>query len=144
MRSIYQQYVHAFRKAAQQHQAESAFEVVPQEAKELAARLILEEALETIRALGYTAIVQNNHEVSFENYITAVSVTDVVDGCCDLIYVALGCLDTFGVHDHAAMIEVCENNHSKVKFGHIDEHGKLRKPSGHLPPDLYDAIYNPM
>jgi predicted HAD superfamily Cof-like phosphohydrolase len=120
----------------------------------LLAKLIIEEALETARALGYgfrpiasaanithgppihkidqvfmTPLMRKPHELDL---------LSVVDGCCDTIYVATGALAACGVPDLPHLAEVCRANHAKFPGGEaiIDqESGKYLKPIQWTPPD---------
>lgn len=124
------------------------------EVRTLRARLILEEALETIRALGvsvyfsegtenaYAHITHPKQEWDFEpnddlNFI------EVVDGCCDIKVVTTGTLSALGVADEAVQDCVDLNNLMKFAPGHhFDAGGKLIKPPGHRKPCLMDIIFN--
>lgn len=112
----------------------------------LRARLILEEALETISALGCRIVgidgrrqVMNWLEVDLTK---EPSLLEVIDGCCDLIYVATGCLVAFGVPDLPHLAEVCAANDRKFPGGVAitdPETGKFLKPAGWTGPDHWVA-----
>ena len=109
----------------------------------LRARLILEEALETIGALGVEIQtrsrdqIKNMADVSLSQGTQGSSIEDVIDGCCDTIYVATGTLCAFGVPDLPHLTEICKCNDAKFPFGIAltDEHGKYLKPKGWKGPD---------
>lgn len=130
MRSHLQARVDNFMIAAEQGVPESL--TVPDEkTRKLRAKLILEEALETIEALGFYCetgeITRANSNYDSEG---------VVDGCCDLMVVTLGTLSSFGVSDLNHFNEVCDSNDAKFAEGVIkDENGKVQKPKGWSPPD---------
>lgn len=112
----------------------------------LRARLILEEAQETINALGF-AIVANDHGVcgvatlpEFASFADAdtlpVNLVDIIDGCCDLTYVAIGTLASVGAPDVPHLRLVCEANDAKFPNGNaiLRQDGKYLKPDGWTPP----------
>lgn len=113
------------------------------------ARLLLEETLETIDALGvsittapveslpdYGISIDDLDKVKMEltgDYGCKIGrMNDVIDGCCDMIYVALGTLAAMGVPDEPHLAEVCRANGDKFPDGvaTVDAHGKFQKPPG--------------
>lgn len=113
------------------------------------ASLILEEALETVSALGFKV----NHHLDqegkshlilvpdLEKIGSGLSLVEIVDGCCDLAVVTTGTLSACGVADLSVQNEVNHNNLSKFGPGHsIREDGKLIKPPDHKPPDLLSVL----
>lgn len=122
--------------------------VPPPGVRVLRARLILEEALETIRALGVhvwlpddeSAVDLADPDIFQDLRFQANSSPDlpgIVDGCADVSVVTIGTLSACGVSDDAVLREVDENNQKKFgPGGYRDEHGKWRKPPGHKPPDI--------
>lgn len=111
--------------------------------RQLRARLILEEALETIKALGvkvFTASSLGNVDkahVRFESSHEAPDLVEIADGCADISVVTIGTLIACGIQDVSLLEAVDQNNLEKFKPGHsINEHGKLIKPPKHLPPDI--------
>ena len=112
--------------------------------RELRARLILEEALETIEALGFRVKVADSvdeHEVSMATIVLKPTgyenLIELVDGCADLSVVTVGTLIAAGVKDVPVLECVDENNLQKFSEGHrINEFGKLIKPPNHRPPDI--------
>lgn len=113
----------------------------------LRAKLIFEEAMETIEALGVKVGVIglfNEFEYTFidtgeENY----SPKEILDGVCDLAVVANGTLLCCGLHNvfEEALKRVDQNNWSKVKDGVIkNADGKYQKPPGYKPVVLDDLI----
>lgn len=111
----------------------------------LCARLILEEAHETIKALGFLV----RYEQCGGMYDTKFKVLDVqafepdmeqiIDGNCDTIYVSTYCLTLMGIPDVPHMQEVCRANDAKFPNGQMIPHptvpGKYGKPVGWKPPD---------
>ncbi len=123
--------------------------------RRLRARLILEETLETIAALGFSVDVPFGSEdldggLSRSGTVVDVGADEVdlverfgpdlvgiVDGCEDIRVVTTGTLIACGVEDQATSVCVDENNLAKFgPGGHRDEHGKWIKPPGHRPPDI--------
>jgi predicted HAD superfamily Cof-like phosphohydrolase len=118
----------------------------------LRAKLIMEEALETVVALGVTvrlntpmmggtlSVNVHNAEAVFEidgNF----DLIESVDGCCDLNVVVAGTLSALGVPDMPVQQEVERSNRSKLlPDGTLPPHptvpGKFGKGPGYTPPDL--------
>ncbi len=84
---------------------------------ELRARLIEEEALETVTAIRLGDLVE------------------AVDGLCDLLCVAYGAALEFGVDLRPFWDEVHRTNMAK-QGGPVREDGKRLKPEGWTPPDI--------
>jgi predicted HAD superfamily Cof-like phosphohydrolase len=119
------------------------------EVRELRARLIIEEALETIAALGcelhangepVTAKgLKSGHAVISSS--NAPDLVEIVDGCCDIMVVTTGTLSACGIRDVVPLKMVDENNLAKFGPGHsIRADGKLIKPPNHKAPDLGTEI----
>lgn len=115
-----------------------------EEVRRLRARLILEEALETITALGFAVSVDNDPlivdiadaELRFHD-CKPFNMVEAVDGCCDLSVVTTGTLSALGVADEPFLYLVDTNNLGKFGPGSsIREDGKLIKPPGHKPPNI--------
>ena len=114
--------------------------------RELRAKLILEEALETVYAMGVRIEARGGlrHELEISDLVFSadppggiVDLVEVVDGCCDIAVVTTGTLVAFGVPDTAVQKLVDDSNLEKFGPGHtIREDGKLVKPPGHQPPDI--------
>lgn len=83
--------------------------------------LITEEVGELVRAIAKQDLVES------------------VDAVVDLIYVAVGTLDRWGVDFDAVWEEVHRSNMAKVG-GKKDAAGKLQKPEGWEPPDVAGAM----
>lgn len=112
-----------------------------EQVRRLRAALILEEALETVRALGFDANIFPNadsrHEIHLHSHDEGCNIVEVVDGCCDISVVTTGTLIAFGVGNKFVQALVDNNNLAKFGPGHsIREDGKLIKPPGHKPPDI--------
>ena len=119
--------------------------VIPDEKiRILRAKLILEEALETVAAMGVTVHV-GGQEVAEEELVYAapndVDLKEVVDGCADISVVTIGTLIAFGVDDEPVLEEVDASNLRKFGAGsYRREDGKWMKPPGWTPPDIMGAI----
>lgn len=117
------------------------YTVPPEETRILRARLILEEALETIEGLGIRLVLQSDgsnqyvidsiSELEFEAW-KEPDLDKIIDGCCDLNYVSIGTLCACGVSDRAHMNAVDTANNAKFPGGKAvaNEHGKFQKPPG--------------
>ena len=112
-----------------------------QDVRKLGAKLILEEALETIESLGFRV---NQTSAGMELISLDESKFDiegVVDGCCDTIYVCQWAMLSVGVRDGLPLMEVCDANDRKFGPGaHKNEDGKVQKPAGWIGPDIRSAI----
>lgn len=102
---------------------------IPNEATRLLrARLILEEAIETINALGFNvesrytgvgadgAVPVNVKSMRFSPHSKGCDMVEVADGCADISVVTIGTLSAFGIWDLPLLDEVDNNNLSKFEF----------------------------
>mgnify|MGYP000750643155 CR=1 FL=1 len=115
-----------------------ALPIMPDQAiRVLRARLILEEATETIEALG-CEVVMNDGELSVRNdFLKQPSILETIDGCCDLSVVTIGTLSALGCPDAPFLAEVDAANLRKFEGdAHRDSHGKWIKPSDFVGPDI--------
>lgn len=109
----------------------------------LRAKLIFEEAKETISALGFDLI---QTESSLDGDLDFVpngqeNLVEIIDGCCDIKVVTTGTLVACGVPDKPFQEEVDQNNLDKFGPGHsFREDGKLIKPPDHKPPRIADLL----
>lgn len=134
-RSEFQRRVDAFMEKAGQETPDAP--VIPdEETRLLRAKLILEEALETVAALGFSASVvpaSPSHLCTLQP-TGDPDLTEIADGCCDMMVVTLGTLSACGMSDEALMSEVLDSNDSKFIDGHRRSDGKWMKgPSFRLP-----------
>ena len=112
----------------------------------LRAKLILEEALETVRALGVSVTDRDSSAVftddDLEFHVSGdVDLEGVVDGCADISVVTIGTLIAFGVDDEPILEEVDGANLRKFAPGsHAREDGKWMKPPDWRPPDILGVI----
>lgn len=122
-----------------------------EEVRLLRAKLILEEALETIEALGMSVCVTykdgltfgptiEKHNICFIPNKTA-NLEEIIDGCCDISVVTIGTLSACGVPDQPFLEEVDENNLAKFgPGGYRREDGKWVKPPDHTPPKIKEVL----
>lgn len=124
--------------------------------KLLRAKLILEEALETIQALGFELYVHTDADrfirsgnlhlsfddlniVRFPSY--AVRLEEVAKELADLSVVTIGTFSSFGLADTPFLEAVDENNLGKFgPGGHVNEYGKWVKPPNYPKPDIQKVI----
>lgn len=100
------------------------------------ANLILEEAIETVRGMGFYVDGDFN-DYWLRDHPEGSSLTEAVDGCADLRVVATCALSAMGVDDESIQKLVDDNNLQKFgPGGHRREDGKWVKPPGHKPPDI--------
>jgi len=110
----------------------------------LRARLILEEALETVQALGISVQVKNE-DVTIDTCKLSpnkpVDVEGVADGCADISVVTIGTMIAFGIDDEKLLQEVDEANLRKFGLGgYAREDGKWMKPPDWTPPDIAGVL----
>ena len=125
-------------------QALPALPVLPVlEIRKLRAKLILEEALETIDALGFDVTTSKNEggetpdSFGLSEHENGPSLIEIADGCADVSVVTMGTLLACGIGDEDLLKLVDENNLAKFgPGGHRREDGKWVKPPGHQPPDI--------
>lgn len=108
----------------------------------LRAKLIMEEAVETVSALGFE-VSASIHETRDENEVMIgrfykdydePHLLDFIDGLCDLVYVTLGAAVAAGVDLDGHFEEVHRANMTKLT-GPKRKDGKIMKPEGWKPPD---------
>ena len=118
---------------------------IPDEAtRVLRAKLIVEEALETVRALGVRASARDASlemdSLDFEA-VGTVDMEGVADGCADISVVTIGTLVAFGIDDERLLEEVDRANLRKFGPGaHVREDGKWMKPPDWSPPDIAGVL----
>lgn len=109
------------------------YPVIPnRETRRLRANLILEEAAETVRALGFQCVTKIFSKEVEPNLV------EIVDGCADISVVTIGTLSACGVSDQPILEAVDANNLAKFGPGSCrrESDGKWIKPPGHKPPDI--------
>lgn len=109
-----------------------------QEVRILRAKLILEEALETIDALGVELRVSLSDEKSpfrFSIY-KEMDLEQVADGCADIKVVTIGTEIACGIPSEEVWEEVHRSNMSKFIDGFKEPGGKWNKGKSWTPPNL--------
>lgn len=126
----------------------------------LRAKLILEEAMETVRALGVSPVYVFKVDVAgvnippFQIDISKIAqkdfqfaktaeadIVEVADGCADISVVTIGTLSAFGIHDKPILEAVDQNNLEKFGVGHSwRDDNKLIKPANHKPPNIKEVL----
>ena len=124
--------------------------VVPDlDTRQLRAMLILEEALETIDALGIDLAIEikkNDDILNMENFQFMESddgpdLEEIADGCADISVVTTGTLIACGIDDAPLLEEVDRANLDKFGPGHsFNEAGKLIKPDDFEDPDIAGVL----
>lgn len=123
--------------------------------RKLRAAIILEEALETVKALGFDPVLalrdQPSRPALALQTVTIKDITfyshgapdlpEIADGCADISVVTTGTLAACGIADKPLLRLVDENNLAKLAPGHsFRSDGKLLKPPGHKRPDFAAAL----
>lgn len=110
------------------------------ETRRLRASLILEEAIETIRGLGFEVAGDEAHGIYLEE-AGAPDMVEIVDGCCDVLVVTLGTLIACGVRHEPVMTEVCDSNDTKFADGYfINGIGKVIKSPHYRPANIAKVL----
>lgn len=115
------------------------------EVRKLRARLILEECLETVEALGFRLGTINAHTGLREMELVEdglPNLVEIADGCADISVVTIGTLLACGIPDYPVLEEVDHSNLAKFRG---DAHrcpktGKWIKPTDWTPPDLLGVL----
>lgn len=148
MRSVHQQRVDEFMRLAQQELPEKPLMNPSFEIRRLRAKLILEEALETIyNGLGIIVTVRSpkvpghwllelDNQFQFQDN-DSFDMIETIDGCCDIKVVTTGTLSALGIPDEPFQDEVDKNNLAKFgPGGWRRDDGKWMKPPDHKAPDI--------
>lgn len=119
--------------------------------RKLRAKLILEEAFETVKALGVVVECNLTAEmvaVNFDHLIFTASddpdraaeyvpdLAQIVDGCCDVSVVTVGTMVACGLPMEPFLMEVDESNLSKFIDGYRRADGKWMKGPSWQPPNI--------
>jgi predicted HAD superfamily Cof-like phosphohydrolase len=111
-----------------------------EEVRRLRANLIIEEAIETVRALGFDIVVDNEfceNSIKLELTESGPDLIDIIDGVADLTVVSTGTALACGIDPEPFQEEVDENNLAKFGPGHkIRKDGKLVKPPDFKGPNI--------
>lgn len=156
--SVHQLNIDRFMRAAQQDLPNTP--TVPSlDIRVLRARLILEEALETIQKglqiKVLTGTFRQELDIKDMSYwpakhwpggglpevLSKPNLVEIADGCADLSVVTIGTLSACGISDEDILNEVDYNNLAKFgPDGYKDEHGKWIKPKDHQPPRIRELL----
>lgn len=114
------------------------------EIRVLRAKLILEEAMETIDALGIT-VTYNGVMTGFSDFEFLAThlpnLVEIADGCADISVVTYGTLLACGISDEPIIEAVDESNLAKFAEGsYRREDGKWMKPPDWQKPDLFTLL----
>lgn len=126
-------------------------EIPPEAVRLLRAKLIFEEAMETIHALGFEVVARvpypqpNELVIRSENIKMEAALEpdliEIADGCADISVVTIGTLSACGIADRPLLEEVDESNLQKFGQGsHRREDGKWMKPAGWVPPKIEKVL----
>lgn len=154
----HQRRIEAFMIKAEQEIPEKPC-IPSEEVRLLRARLILEEALETVRALGFSidfppetyredeiCIEANGGDWPSDDLIRLSdnlkpNLVEIADGCADISVVTIGTLSACGIKDNPILEEVDRSNLAKFRGdAHKNEHGKWVKPSNWKPPYIENRL----
>ena len=127
------------RKASGQAQVPLGVMLSPED-RRLRAKLIMEEALETIEGLGFDVKLDRAEDCGYSLVESrSPDMEKIIDGCCDLEYVTIGTLNALSIPDIPHMQAVCKANEAKFPDGKGVPHptipGKYGKPEGWIPPN---------
>lgn len=118
--------------------------VIPSlEIRKLRARLILEEAIETIKALGFSVKVTPGFIIDRFDFIDQYvpELEHIADGVADIEVVTLGTASACGLAIQPIFEAVCDNNMDKYGPGcTIDNGGKIIKPPNHKKVDIITLL----
>jgi predicted HAD superfamily Cof-like phosphohydrolase len=106
--------------------------------RELTAKLVLEEALEFVEALGFTVNLSNG-EINLHGELPT-NLVEAVDAIGDILVVTYGAANRLGIRAYPIFQEVQRSNMSKVgpdgKIIRRKGDGKVLKPETYFPPDV--------
>lgn len=116
-----------------------------EEAMRHAARILLEETIETINAMGYEIRVGEKVFLEQDGYImirkSDPDLVEIADGYTDVDYVVQVGYNTFGLPGDALFSEVAQNNLDKFRGAYsFSSTGKLIKPPNHPKPDIEGIV----
>ena len=137
--------VKRFTELANQPTPEFPTSDISEELRILRARLIFEEAMELIEALGVCVNkylnAPNNDEWSFSIESDILDLAHIAKESADLSVVNTGTLVSLGIPDKPVLDAVDDNNLDKFGPGsYVNEYGKLIKPPNHPKPDMMKVL----
>jgi predicted HAD superfamily Cof-like phosphohydrolase len=148
----HQQRIESFMRTARQ-EVPAVPAIPPDEVRLLRAKLIFEEAMETITALGVDVVVdqrmgQHGPAVLHDNSYSLIlnskrppNLLEIADGCADISVVTIGTLSACGISDQPLLETVDGANLRKFGPGsHRREDGKWVKPTDWTPPDIEGVL----
>lgn len=114
------------------------------ESRKLRAKLILEEALETVEALGFDVRAFDDGCSDFVDtnkfglcpHGRDVNLVAIADGCADLKVVTVGTEIACGIYGKPIFEEVMRSNMTKFKDGSVRDDGKIMKGPHYSPPSI--------
>lgn len=115
----------------------------------LRARLVLEEALEFVAAMGFDAFVEpghngEEHDVQLSDTGNGIDLVEAADAIGDVLVVTYGSGHTLGIPTADVFAEVHRSNMDKLGPDGkpiVREDGKVIKPEGWQKPDIAGALY---
>lgn len=136
-KSPHQQRVEEFMRNAQQDIGDAPT-IPPAEVRILRAKLIFEEAMETIDALGVrlTVCPSANEYVLYPNNVKRFEAThspnlvEIADGCADISVVTIGTLSACGIADMRLIEEVDRSNLAKFEVPRCNSHNEEMEHHG--------------
>lgn len=139
------EHVEEFTKAVRLNEPEPEPATIPDRGKlALRARLIMEEALETVEAMGIRLVARERGDLVLKKLMfihdREPDLVKIVDGLCDIHYVTAGGFYDCGLPDEPFLDEVCSNNAMKIATGSRDGSGKLIKSPDHPQPNIAGII----
>jgi predicted HAD superfamily Cof-like phosphohydrolase len=143
MKTDHQKRVEEFMRLAKQEVPQKP--TIPDEkVRLLRARLIFEECMETIQALGVSVNLLDSFNIcghkkdDFSFQADGIcNIEEVAKEICDVSVVSIGTLSAFGLSDGVLLEAVDQNNLEKFGEGHSwDNFGKLIKPPNFQKLDL--------
>jgi predicted HAD superfamily Cof-like phosphohydrolase len=113
----------------------------------LRAKLILEEAIETVHALGFDfylmdPLAPENAAMAADSEAVFIErgepdLVQIADGCADISVVSMGTLSACGINAEPLLRLIDESNLAKFTGdAHRREDGKWQKPTGWKAPDI--------
>jgi predicted HAD superfamily Cof-like phosphohydrolase len=110
--------------------------------RELTAKLVLEEALEFVEALGFTVNLSNG-EINLHGELPT-NLVEAADAIGDILVVTYGAANRLGIRAYPIFQEVQRSNMSKVgpdgKVIRREGDRKVLKPESYFPPDIESEL----